>query len=113
GAPAPAGVRQHWIRRGIAVAILAVLAVGAALYLGRDARAPRAEGPGAAPRALEVAVETLAPRTVAATPRFLGQVEASQVVEIRSRVKGFLLERAFEEGQRVEQGQLLFLIDPK
>jgi membrane fusion protein (multidrug efflux system) len=116
GALPPAGPdgRPHWMRRGIVFAMLVLGLLAGVLFLRRSDRAPKAEGHTAPPQSpLEVDVVTLATRTVAAAPRFLGQTEASQVVEIRSRVKGFLLERAFEEGQRVEKDQVLFHIDPR
>ena len=43
---------------------------------------------------------------------FVGRTESSQRVEIRSRVSGFLEEIAYEEGGFVEEGELLYRIDP-
>ena len=42
----------------------------------------------------------------------IGNTRAVETVEIRSRVDGYLLGREFEDGSRVKQGQLLFIIDP-
>ncbi|MGE3777311.1 MAG: efflux RND transporter periplasmic adaptor subunit, partial [Pirellulaceae bacterium] len=42
-----------------------------------------------------------------------GTLEAVEMVEVRARVKGFLNEVAFTEGEEVEQGDLLFKIDPR
>ncbi len=104
----------HWIVRGTVVVVLVVGAVGAYLYFQSGRHAPAPETRPQAPAApLEVDMVTLGSRTVPVTPRFLGQTEASRVVEIRSRVKGFLTERLFEEGQRVTQGEILFRIDPE
>ncbi len=44
---------------------------------------------------------------------YVAQIEALKTVEIRARVQGHLKERHFEEGQIVEEGQLLFIIDPR
>ncbi|GEK50213.1 MexE family multidrug efflux RND transporter periplasmic adaptor subunit [Vreelandella venusta] len=44
---------------------------------------------------------------------FTGRVEAAETVELRPRVSGYIQEVAFEEGELVEQGDLLFLIDPR
>src|SRR4051812_930885 len=112
----------HVIQRGVPVVILLAALVGAWIYWERDNGSPQAQpaaargapagGPGAgAP--LSVNVVSVAPRNVPLTTRFLGQTEASQIVEIRSRVRGFLLKRAFDEGQTVKRGQVLFQIDPK
>lgn len=40
-----------------------------------------------------------------------GTAQASEYVEVRSRVSGYLNEIKFEDGDRVEAGQLLFVID--
>jgi len=41
------------------------------------------------------------------------RVEPMETVEIRSRVSGYLTEVGFKSGQRVEKGDLLFVIDPR
>jgi multidrug efflux system membrane fusion protein len=41
------------------------------------------------------------------------RVEPMETVEIRSRVSGYLTEIGFKSGQRVEKGDLLFVIDPR
>jgi multidrug efflux system membrane fusion protein len=43
----------------------------------------------------------------------LGQATAFNTVTVRSRVDGELVEVAYEEGQKVEQGQLLAVIDTR
>ena len=43
----------------------------------------------------------------------VGHVEAINTVDVKSRVAGQVLRVAFEEGQNVEKGQLLFEIDPE
>lgn len=104
----------HWIVRGTVVVVLLVGGVGGYLYFQSGRHTPVPENRPQAPAApLEVDMVTLESRTVPVTPRFLGQTEASRVVEIRARVKGFLTERLFEEGQRVKQGEVLFRIDPQ
>ena len=44
---------------------------------------------------------------------FTGRFEAVERVEIRARVSGYLDSVHFEDGQLVERGQLLFVIDPR
>jgi RND family efflux transporter MFP subunit len=44
---------------------------------------------------------------------FTGRTEASERAEIRSRVTGYLEKTYFTEGAAVQQGQVLFLIDPR
>ncbi|UCE85687.1 MAG: efflux RND transporter periplasmic adaptor subunit [Deltaproteobacteria bacterium] len=43
---------------------------------------------------------------------FTGTTDAVAEIEIRARVKGFLLSDHFDEGDTVEQGALLYVIDP-
>lgn len=45
--------------------------------------------------------------------RFSGRVEAVETIELRPRVGGYLVGVHFEEGGRVEQGDLLFTIDDR
>ena len=42
---------------------------------------------------------------------FTGRFEATDSVEVRARVSGYLDQVLFEDGQTVEQGQVLFVID--
>jgi len=44
---------------------------------------------------------------------FTGTARATESVELRARVKGFLERINFQEGALVKQGELLFVIDPK
>jgi membrane fusion protein (multidrug efflux system) len=43
---------------------------------------------------------------------YTGRAVGSREVEVRALVSGILLERRYEEGKAVRQGQVLFLIDP-
>lgn len=56
---------------------------------------------------------TVTPEDVPVTFDFVGVTEASRMVEVRSRVRGFLETREFEEGAFVEEGTRLYLIDPE
>lgn len=40
-----------------------------------------------------------------------GQTDALQRVEVRAKVEGYLMERRFQDGARVEAGQILFVVD--
>jgi membrane fusion protein (multidrug efflux system) len=61
----------------------------------------------------EVTVVTVQPRDIPYTPNFVAQTESSQQVNIVARVSGFLDRIAYQEGQLVKEGQLLFQLDPK
>ena len=59
-----------------------------------------------------VVVQAVTAKDVAGQTDFVGRTEASQRVDVRARVSGTLLKRPFEEGHEVEQGAVLFEIDP-
>jgi RND family efflux transporter MFP subunit len=42
---------------------------------------------------------------------FTGRFEATEAVDVRARVSGYVDQIRFEDGQMVEQGQILFVID--
>lgn len=94
------------------VVFLLLLAAGGALalYLGP----PRAQAP-AATDATPPTVTVSAPlrRRLAPWTDFLGQFSAVDRVEIRAQVGGYLTEIHFSDGQLVEKGDLLFVIDAR
>ena len=63
------------------------------------------------PPAVEVARVTM--QAVLNEFEFVSRTRASEDAEIRARVTGNIVERAFNEGQVVEEGSLLFRIDPR
>jgi membrane fusion protein, multidrug efflux system len=65
-----------------------------------------------APPLPAVEVVTVSTQTVPDDPEFIGQAEASRVVEIRPQVTGIIKERFFAEGRDVKQGDRLYQIDP-
>jgi len=73
-------------------------------------------GHGDAPRrpaAVPVSVATVQPRDVPYEIGAIGNVTPIQTVAIRAQVTGTLIQVAFQEGDEVQQGQLLFQIDPR
>lgn len=50
-------------------------------------------------------------REVGLSARYIGRVEAIQNVDVRARVEGFVEQVAFQEGDDVHAGQLLFRIE--
>lgn len=60
-----------------------------------------------------VVVATPVVRDVVHYQTFTGVVEASETVELRARVQGFLEAVQFRPGQRVRQGDILFQIDAR
>jgi membrane fusion protein (multidrug efflux system) len=66
-----------------------------------------------AERATEVTVVTVTPRDVPVSFEYVAQTESSHLVNIFSRVSGFLDRRVYTEGSLVKSGQVLFLMDKK
>jgi len=60
----------------------------------------------------EIAVVTVIQRDTPITQDFVGQTRGSTDIPIRARVEGFLESRDFQEGGEIEEGQLLYTIDP-
>ncbi len=102
-------MRRH--SRLVAVAGILLLVVVLWIALGFERGGGRS--PDESAGAIRVNVIEVAPQTVPLHPRYLAQTESSQIVEIRSRIRGFLNERHFREGGIVERDEILFTVDPK
>ena len=95
-------------RRTFAPARSLVWLAAAALAAGCSKEAPPPQRP-----APEVTVVTVQPRDIPLTPSFVAQTESSRQVNIVARVSGYLDKIAYQEGEVVKDGQLLFQLDPK
>lgn len=69
------------------------------------------QGAGAPPP-MEIGTITVQPAKEVIVNELPGRVEATRIAEVRARVPGIVLQRAFREGSDVKAGQLLFKIDP-
>jgi len=67
----------------------------------------------AAPPPPVVTVATPVKRTIVDQDEYVGRFVAVDAVEVRARVSGYLDKVAFEDGQLVKQGDLLFTIDKR
>ncbi|EBQ5939552.1 biotin/lipoyl-binding protein, partial [Salmonella enterica subsp. enterica serovar Enteritidis] len=115
-------VQKRKKRTGITIAVLLLGAAGYGTYhyfhSAAPATPPAAGKPGAsagknsnrpgrpplAPVQVAKAVSETIPRTLSA----LGTVQAANSVTVTSRVEGQLMQIHFEEGQKVNAGDLLF-----
>ncbi|AWV04058.1 efflux transporter periplasmic adaptor subunit [Burkholderia sp. JP2-270] len=91
----------------------AALAVCAALGMtgcGNRDGAPAPAGMGTA--AVEVAVETVAPRRIVEQTELSGRLSALLVSDVRPQIGGIVRKRLFAEGTDVKAGQVLYQIDP-
>ena len=87
---------------------VAFLAIAAALAAGCSKEAPPPPRP-----APEVTVITVQPQDIPYVPNFVAQTESSRQVNIVARVSGYLDRIAYQEGEVVKEGQLLFQLDQK
>jgi multidrug efflux system membrane fusion protein len=71
--------------------------------------APEAAAAGGPP----VSAATVVEKAIAETQEFSGRLEATERVEIRPRVGGFITEVKFKPGTEVKKGDVLFVIDPR
>ena len=60
-----------------------------------------------------VTVEKAVSKTIPVYYDFVGNTQSIQSVNITARVEGYLTERNFKDGQNVNKGDLLFVIDPR
>jgi membrane fusion protein (multidrug efflux system) len=94
------------LRSSAYVAVFAVLA-----SCGRETNSVKAtgkEGP-----ALSVVVAPVIQKTVPIVTELTARVDATDSVDIRARVKSFLLKQSYEEGKMVKAGQVLFTLDKR
>jgi RND family efflux transporter MFP subunit len=88
--------RKGWVRGVFAAAIV----------LGAIARAGAQQPP-------PVTVSPPLQREITEWNEYTGQFAATESVEVRARVSGYLTEIHFQDGQFVKTGDLLFVIDPR
>ena len=89
--------------------------LGAALFalVAAGCNEPAAAAPQGPQTPQEVGVVTVAKEPVTLQRELPGRTSAYRVAEVRARVDGIVLERLFEEGAEVKQGQALFRIDAR
>jgi len=86
---------------------------GAGYWYFEHGMAPPQQAQAAPPPVLPVTVSKPLVQTITEWDEFTGQFEAVESVEIRARVSGYLDKIGFEDGQMVNKGDLLFVIDPR
>lgn len=91
------------VRSGASALICAL-----ALLAGCSRPAPEQQRP-----APQVSVITVEPKTIPLDISFVAQTESSRQVDIVARVSGFLDEIAYQEGDMVQESQVMFQLDKK
>ena len=90
-----------------------LIPIFAAILLAASCDSKKAPASHGGPPPVPVSVAVAASESVPVEIRVVGNVEPSSTVQIKSQVAGELTEVHFTEGQNVEKGQLLFVIDPR
>jgi RND family efflux transporter MFP subunit len=96
---------QHPAISAVWLTLLAVLPMG----IGCDRTPPAAAAQQPVPK---VTVTAVVSQEVIDSDEYIGQTEASEVVEVRARVFGYLKSIEFRDGDYVKEGQTLFTIEP-
>jgi len=97
----PSGMNRRGIKGGL-------IALGLASAFGSGCGQPNVYQEPPPP---EVVVARPVKQPVTSYIEYTGTAQASEKVELRARVRGFLKEKLFKDGDSVKSGQLLFVID--
>jgi multidrug efflux system membrane fusion protein len=95
------------------VGLLAAAGLAGAVLTGCADANSKDEAAAAAPAGPPVSAAVVLEKPVAETQEFSGRLEAVEVVEIRSRVSGYITAVNFKPGAEVKKGEVLFVIDPR
>ncbi len=90
-----------------------LIAAAGILYITHKDGVKAAEGGALAPQAMQVSVQVVRPEPVQIWNDFSARLEAFDFAEIRPQVSGTITEVKFQDGQQVETGDVLFVIDPR
>ena len=104
---APSRQRTKWIRYLVILLVLLAAGYGGYRLFAGEKPAPQTPPPPA------VTVQDVHVRDIPLVFEYPARLAGSREVEIRARVGGILLKRAYTEGQYVKRGDLLFQIDPE
>jgi len=96
------------------VGVLLVVAAAGYFFIDQAQRdKARAAASVSAPSGIPVTAAIAEARDVPVYMRGLGTVQAYKTVAVKTRVDGQVVKVAFQEGQDVKEGDLLFQIDPR
>lgn len=103
---------KGWMRSIVSISAVLVILIIALAFTSEDT--DKTESPAAA-AATAMAVEVASPlfEKITEWDEYTGRFEASNRVEVRARVSGFLESVNFEDGQLVNKGEVLFTLDAR
>ncbi|WP_062112152.1 efflux RND transporter periplasmic adaptor subunit [Aureimonas sp. AU40] len=79
---------------------------------GETKTANAQQGAGGAPPPSPVGIVEVRPEPIAVTSELPGRIAPTRIAEVRPRVGGIIVQRVFEQGSDVDEGDPLFQIDP-
>ncbi|HZC57450.1 MAG TPA: efflux RND transporter periplasmic adaptor subunit [Xanthobacteraceae bacterium] len=112
GTVSPISSRPRRLVAILATAAVAVVAF-AAVITTRYTRDARAGLPPAASAGVPVSIGLVKPQSVHPFAEFSGRINAVDYAEIKPQVAGRITEIRFHDGDRVNAGDVLFVIDPR
>jgi len=92
---------------------LAIISALSMTLLACDKSNPETVTPVQAPAPAEVDVALPLKHELTDWDEFTGRFEAIHSVDMRARVTGYLVEKKFKDGQLVNKGDVLFIVDPR
>jgi membrane fusion protein, multidrug efflux system len=101
--------RHHWLaslRAGLSAIAMVVMAAVFTACGNSEAEAPQPPPP-------DVDAAQVVTKSVRQWDEFTGRIAPIGAVDIRPRVSGYIDRIAFKEGDMVEAGDLLFVVDPR
>ncbi|ERJ19735.1 Efflux transporter RND family MFP subunit protein [Salinisphaera shabanensis E1L3A] len=111
--PFPAHARR--VSNGLRVSLMVVFAVALSACGGGGDGAGGQQGQQGQQQQppMPVDVHTVIPHSVDIMSEYPGRVRGRRTVEVRARVEGILEKRFYNEGEIVNEGDMLFTIDPR
>lgn len=96
-------------------AVLVIVIAGATAFMtrGPHAESGHGAGPHGMPPAMPAQVTVVEEKPLRLWTSYSGRLEAVEFVELRPQVDGRIQEVKFEDGQLVNEGDVLFVIDPR
>jgi multidrug efflux system membrane fusion protein len=97
----------------LSIVAVALLVATGVFSLSNNSKADASAPEGIAPQAMPVDVDLIKITKARAWREFSGRMAAVDLAEIRPQVSGTITEIRFTDGQRVERGDVLYVIDPR
>lgn len=101
-------LKRYWTSFGPGTSLVVIASIAAALTACSDD-----SGQAGVPAAAQVSAAQVVIKPVRQWDEFSGRIAATDAVEVRARVSGYIERIAFKEGDEVKPGDLLYRIDPR